>query len=64
MLKPKINVRLKHVAQDRIRLVHVLEAAVVAKVKAMTRKEIILKAMEGKLTWVAAADILDRKSVV
>lgn len=37
---------------------HVLEAAVVAKVKAMTRKEIILKAMEGKLTWVAAADIL------
>jgi hypothetical protein len=37
---------------------HVLEAAVVAKVKAMTRKEIILKAMDGKLSWVAAADIL------
>jgi len=37
---------------------HVLEAGLVAQVKAMTRKEIILKAMSGKLTWVAAADIL------
>ena len=34
-----------------------LEAAVVARVKAMTRKEIILKAMQGELTWVAAAGI-------
>jgi transposase len=27
--------------------------------KAMTRKEVIVKAIEGRLTWLAAADILD-----
>lgn len=35
-----------------------LELETARKVKAMTRHEVILKAIEGRLTWVQAADIL------
>jgi len=35
-----------------------IELEVARKVKAMTRHEVILKAIEGRLTWIQAADIL------
>ena len=35
-----------------------IELEVARKVKAMTRHEVILKAVEGRLTWIQAADIL------
>jgi hypothetical protein len=36
-----------------------VEAAVAREAKAMTRKEVIVKAIEGRITWLQAADILD-----
>src|SRR5215813_7967693 len=37
---------------------HSTGRTVVWEVRAMTRKEVIVKAIEGRLTWIAAADIL------
>ena len=35
-----------------------IERQVAREVKAMTRREVITKAIDGQLSWVAAADIL------
>ena len=37
---------------------HNVERQVAREIRAMTRKEIIVTAMDGQLTWIQAADIL------